>query len=252
MMKHSKLLFGFITILGFIFLIVLPVGCCLNAINSVDDFASYEFFQFGYLFLLCGTGLVTVGILGLDWQNVKKYRKRFIALYVLLIPIIIFFNVLFASIFIVVENPTWPSWDRGIQVTNATFRTVSGNNSVISLSIENIGDSSFVLREARVNRVDYEISESNVTIAEGTSCIVEIILTSGNYWVVGDNYEIKLYDSINFDRSLIASYQATATSTPYQEPQQADQREISVGLSITVAVMGAICLGIPITLIERK
>ena len=131
-MKHSKLLFGFITILGFIFLLVLPVGCCLNAINSVDDFASYEFFQFGYLFLLCGTGLVTVGILGLDWQNVKKYRKRFIALYALLIPLTIFFTVLFASICIVVENPTYPPWDRGIQVTNATFSTGSGNNSVIA------------------------------------------------------------------------------------------------------------------------
>jgi len=251
-MKHSKLLFGFITILGFIFLIVLPVGCCLNAINSIDDFASYEFFQFGHLFLICGTGLVTVGILGLDWQNIKKYRKRFIALYVLLIPIIIFLTVSLASVFIVVSNPTWPSWDRGMQVTNATFNTVSGNNSVISLSIENNRDSLVVFQEARVNRVDYEIFGSNVTIAKGASGTIEILLTSGNYWVVGDNYEIKLYDSINFDRSLIASYQATATSTPYQEPQQTDQREINVGLSITVVVMGAICLGIPITLIERK
>ena len=251
-MKHSKLLFGFITILGFIFLIVLPVGCCLNAINSVDDFASYEFFQFGYLFLLCGTGLVTVGILGLDWQNVKKYRKRFIALYVLLIPIIIFFTVSLASVFIVVSNPTYLPWDRGIQVTNATFSTVSGNNSVITLSIENNRDSLVVFRVAKVNDEYYEIAGTNVSIAEGACGTVEILLTSGNYWVAGNDYKMDIYDSNNIDRLMLVSYQATAKSTPYQEPQQTDQREIRVGLSITVVVMGAICLGIPITLIERK
>ena len=241
-MKHSKLLFGFIVILGFIFLIVLPVGCCLNAINSVNYFASYEFFQFGEWFLLCGTGLVTVGILGLDWQNVKKYRKIFIALYVLLIPITTFFTVLFASTFIVVFNPTYLPWNGEIQVANATFSTVSGNNSVITLSIENNRDSLVVFRVAKVNDDYYEIAGTNVTIAKGACGTVEILLTSGNYWVVGNDYKMDIYDSNNRDRHMLFSYQATATSTPYQELQQTDQTdqtEIIVAAAITIAVLGA-------------
>ena len=152
---------------------------------------------------------------------------------------IIFLALLFSTILQDITHGTMMT--NGLRVKKAEFHTVSGNNSVISLSIENIGDSSFVLRVARVNRVDYEISGSNVTIAGGASCIVEIILTSGNYWVVGDNYEIKLYDSNNFDRSLLASYQATAT--PFTKPTPSPKPEpFPTTLAITSIVATSVII----------
>ena len=128
-MKHSKLLFGFITILGIIFLILCLVGSYLHAIASVNVLASLGT-KLGFWFLLSGTGLVTVGILGLNWQNVQKYRKRFVALYVLLIPLTTFFIVLFASVFIVIYAPMFHLSSEITQVT-----VIDTNPLNISLNI---------------------------------------------------------------------------------------------------------------------
>lgn len=99
-MKHSKIIFALIIILGIIFLIMIPIGSYLYARDSINILASLDSStQFGLFFFLSGTGMVTSGIIGLNWKNERKHKKRFVALHVLIIPLTTFIIVLIATIF---------------------------------------------------------------------------------------------------------------------------------------------------------
>ena len=156
---------------------------------------------------------------------------------------IVFLAALFSMI--LQSNAEGTMVTNGLTVTNAEFSTVAGNNSVITLSIENNGDSSVVFCAPKVNGEYYVIAGTNVTIAEGASGTVVILLTSGNYWIVGNDYKMDVYDSYdssyNTSRKLLVSYQATAT--PTIEPTPLPESEpfptaLAVASIATISVIG--------------
>ena len=155
---------------------------------------------------------------------------------------IVFLVLLFSTIFQGITHGTMTT--NGLTVTKAEFRTVSGNNSVITISIENNGDFSFVFRVAKVNDDYFELTGTNVTVEKGASCTVEIILTSGNYWVAGNDYKMGLYDSNDIDRHILASYQATATPTIESTPSpESEPFPITLAV-VSIAIVALIGLGI--------
>ncbi len=190
-MKHSKLLFGFITILGVIFLILCLVGSYLYVRDSVSVLASFGT-QLGFWFVLSGTGLVTVGILGLDWKNVKKYRKRFVALYVVLIPLTTFVIVWFASLNIMLGAPI------SIQRSEITQVIVIDTNPLIlSVDVKAITskdgqiECAFIINDDNgtlVTHMDHPDEGPLAVLPSGSEISLTLnfdtTLTSGNYIVL--------------------------------------------------------------------
>ena len=127
----------------------------------------------------------------------------------------------------------------GVTITKATFNTVSGNNSVINLSIINTDSSSFVISTVKVNGESCAIAEGNVTFETGASGSVVILLTSDNYWVTGDICKMDLYDS---SRKLVGSYQAIAAPTieptPTPNPEPFPTTLILASIAIVVVALG--------------
>ena len=243
--RHFKL-YKIIIVLGIVFL-----GTFFTIMHYINGHSAelYRFFSStpiaGFLifilFLFGGTGFVTVGICGIGRQYFKN-KSLFAMLAAISIPLLILMPFFYVW-FIPLSEPTFPMNTNGLTVTNATFSTVSGNNSVITLSIENNCDASFVLRVAKVNGDYYEITGTNVTIAERASGTVEITLTAGNYWITGKDYKMDIYDSNNIDRKHLVGYQATATATieptpsPKPEPFPTTLALASV-VTITVIATG--------------
>ena len=189
-MKHSKLLFGFITILGIIFPILCLVGSYLYARDSVSILATFAS-QLGFWFVLSGTGLFTVGILGLNWQNVQKNRKRFITHYVLLIPLTTFVIVGFTSVFIMLGAPI------SIQRSEITQVTVIDTNPLIlSVDVKAITsrdsqiEGTFIINDDNGTLVTYmDPDEGPLAVLPSGSEIsltlnFDTTLTSGNYILI--------------------------------------------------------------------
>ena len=83
-MKHPKLVYGFITVLGITFLAItfsiLPLVEYLSWLLHAPYFVSYCLFG-------GGTGLVTIGICGFGRQHFKDYRQLFTLYAIPLIPL---------------------------------------------------------------------------------------------------------------------------------------------------------------------
>ena len=188
-MKHSKLLFGFITILGFIFLIPFLAGSYLNARDSVSVLSSLGPYL-GFRIAICGIALLTVGILGVDWKNVKKSRKRFIALYIFLIPLTTLVCVLIASFMLFMSAPMFPIRSEITQVSvidtdplilSVDVKAITSRDSQIEAAII------YNDNETRVAQTDFETSLALAVLPAGSEIKITLNfntnLTSGNYIV---------------------------------------------------------------------
>lgn len=100
-MRYSKILFLLFTCLGVAILTLMIVSLYLRWVDSLSILATLDLDQLGIPLLTSAGTFLTIGILGLDWKNVKKYRKRFVVLYVVLIPITIIFCFFVISFFAV-------------------------------------------------------------------------------------------------------------------------------------------------------
>ena len=106
-MKYSRLLFGFIAVLGIVFLALVLAGLYLDYVDAVSILASLNS-QLGLWFVLGGIVFLTVGVIGMGRQHFKNHRNLFTALAVLLIPLLTLAIMFVASVEIVVYAPMFP------------------------------------------------------------------------------------------------------------------------------------------------
>ena len=114
MLKHHTLIFGFITALGValltFFFTAFYLARTLSAeILTIEALIPASFFgKFWVLFLIAGTGFLTVGILGIERRKIKKKRTLFAALTVALIPLLVvtlLFSISFATTYPIMSSP---------------------------------------------------------------------------------------------------------------------------------------------------
>jgi len=95
MVKHSKL-FGFITVLGIVFVAVFSTILYWGAASSDELLELYALVPITYLYYLMlffpigGTVFLIVGILGIGRQYFKNHRNLFTVLTIVLVPLLIF------------------------------------------------------------------------------------------------------------------------------------------------------------------
>jgi|GEM_PF-6680402 len=200
-MKHSKLLFGFITIFGIVFLILLLIGSYLDAIDSVNILASLEHStQLGFLSLLCGTGLVTVGMIGIGRHYFKNHKKLFTVLSGVLISPLIFFSVIFTSVLVIIAAPMFPIRTEITQVTvidpdplvlSVDIKAITSRTSIIESAIIYNDNNTIVAQTDFGDRTRFEHKDYTglalAVLPAGSEIIVTFIfntaLESGNYIV---------------------------------------------------------------------
>ncbi len=93
--KHLKLLYGFITVLGIVFVTTFTALLYCNYYLNRDIWlelfpSSYLRSVFGYFLLFGGTIFLTVGLLGIGRQYVKNRRNLLTILAVVLVPSFMF------------------------------------------------------------------------------------------------------------------------------------------------------------------
>ena len=129
-MKHSRLVFGFLVVLGIGLLALILAGMYLNAIDAVSILASIPS-QLG--FWLGAIVFLTVGVCGIGRQHFKNHRRLFTALAVLSIPALTLYIMFLASALIFVYAPMYPIRSEITQVT-----VVDTSPLVLSLNVKSI------------------------------------------------------------------------------------------------------------------
>ena len=102
-MKHSRLLYGSLAVLGIVFLTLCLVGIYLNALDAISVFAALPS-EFVLWFLSIGIFLLTVGIVGTGRQHLKSRKRLFTALAAVLVPVLTFVAMFFALTMIAVNT----------------------------------------------------------------------------------------------------------------------------------------------------
>jgi|WetSurMetagenome_2_1015567.scaffolds.fasta_scaffold18385_3 hypothetical protein len=113
MVKHSTLIFAFITALGLafitFFLMVYYWGATWSAeYLTIKALIPNIIFVNLVLFLIVGTGFLTFGILGIGRQRIKNKRKLFTVLTVALTPLLVFtlfFSMILATTYLPASLP---------------------------------------------------------------------------------------------------------------------------------------------------
>jgi len=99
-LKYSKKFFGFISVLGLLFLIIFFVGCYLKELDSINILASLS----SELFLILvfgGIAFFSIGIIGIVRLRLKNHRNLFTAIAAFAVPTLTFVVVFFGFILII-------------------------------------------------------------------------------------------------------------------------------------------------------
>jgi len=152
--KYSRLLFGFIAVLGIVFLALVLAGLYLDYVDAVSILASLNS-QLGLWFVLGGIVFLTGGVIGMGVQHFKNHRNIFTALAVLLIPLLTLAIIFVASVEIVVYAPMFPLRSEITQVT-----VVDTNPLILSLKVKAITS-----RDATIEGVNIMDSDDDNRVA---------------------------------------------------------------------------------------
>ncbi len=152
-MKHSRLFYGLLAILGIVFLTLCLVGYYLNCIDAISVFALP--FKFLLYFLLIGVFFLTVGIVGIGRQHLKSHKRLFTALAAVLVPVLTFAAV-FSATTAIADNTLFLYPPMRSEITQVIV--VDDSPLVLSLSVKSIVSSDSRIFSAYV---DY----SNGTLA---------------------------------------------------------------------------------------
>ena len=161
-MKHSRLFYGLLAILGIVFLTLCLVGYYLNCIDAISVLALP--FEFILCFLPTGIFFLTVGIVGAGRQHLKSHKRLFTAVAVVLVPVLTFAAMFFALTAIAVNTMfLYPVRSEITQVT-----VVDDSPLVLSLSVKSITS-----RDSRI--VSAYVDDSNGTLV-ASFCNEEIMV----------------------------------------------------------------------------
>ena len=154
-MKYSKLLFGFIAILGIVFLTLVLAGLYLDYVDAASILASLNS-RLGLWFVLGGIVFLTVGVIGMGRQHFKNHRNIFTALAVLLIPLLTLAIMFVASVLVIVYAPMFPMRSEITQVS-----LISTSPLILSVDVKAITSRDTAIEGANImdynddNRVAY-------------------------------------------------------------------------------------------------
>jgi hypothetical protein len=164
-MKHSKLLFGFITVIGIVFLVLVLVSAYLDSVDSISILELLYPSQsgLGLWLLLGGTVLLIAGLMGIGRQHFKIRGKLYTGLVVFVILIFIFYGV-FGSVGMMILNA--PMFPMRSEITQVTI--VDADPLVLSLGVKAI-----TCRDSRIDIVFIFDSDRN-TVAE--YCMEDIVV----------------------------------------------------------------------------
>ena len=154
-MNYSRLIFGFIAVLGIVFLALVLAGLYLDYVDAVSILASLNS-QLGLWFVLGGIIFLTVGVIGMGRQHFKNHRNLFMAIAVLLIPLLTLAIMFVASVEIVVYAPMFPMRSEITQVS-----VISTSPLILSVDVKAITSRDTAIEGANImdynddNRVAY-------------------------------------------------------------------------------------------------
>jgi hypothetical protein len=131
--KYSRFVFGFMVVLGIVFLAIIPASLYLYYSDAISVLASLGSSQYVIWFVLAGIVIITVGTVGLGRQNFKNHRSLLTLLMVVLVPLLTYANVLFAASLMIVHAPMFPMRSEITEII-----VVDSNPLVLSLSVKAI------------------------------------------------------------------------------------------------------------------
>jgi len=186
-MKHSKLLFGFIAILGIAFLTLVLASLYSDYVDAVSILASLNS-QLGLWFVLGGIIFLTVGVIGMGRQHIKNHKNIFTVLAALLIPLLTLAIMFVASVLVIVYAPMFPMRSEITQVS-----VTSTSPLILSVDVKAITSRDTAIEGANImdynddNRVAYCSVKPFIELPAGSTKTLTLnfstTLPSGNYLV---------------------------------------------------------------------
>jgi len=178
-MKHPKLVYGFIAVLGIVILALAIAGAYLNQIDAVSILASLASTEFWLCFVLGGIVSLTVGVLGIGRQHLKNHRNLFTALAALLIPLLTFATVIVASALIVVYAPVFPMRSEITKVT-----VVDNGPLILSLNVKALTSRDSIIEGAFImdsnDNLVAEIFKREYIVSKNWQGLAMAVLSAGS------------------------------------------------------------------------
>jgi uncharacterized membrane protein (DUF485 family) len=179
MVKHSTFIFGFIAAFGLailtFFLTAVYLARTLSSeILTIEAIVPSSILgNFWVLFLIFGTGFLTIGVMGIGRQRIKNKKTLFTALTAILTPIIVF--TLFLSTLLATTYPTLNDPPERMSLTNVSV--IATNPLTLSLNAK-----SFYMTEIYFDRA-YIKDPDQTTVASIIGKEVEVQKpNSSPYW----------------------------------------------------------------------
>ena len=215
MVKHSTLIFGFIAALGLAILILFLMAVYLartysSGILTIEALIPSSILgNFWVLFLIVGTGFLTIGILGIGRQRIKNKKKLFSVLTAALTPILVF--TLFLSTVLATTYPTLSDPPEKMSLTNVSVTAT--NPLILSLNAK-----SFYMAEIWFDEA-YVKDCNQTTVASIIGKMVEVQNSTANpanwpgypYWTF--HYVARLPAAS--EKILTLNFQTTLPSGEY-------------------------------------
>ncbi len=195
-MKHSRLFYGLLAVLGIVFLTLCLVGIYLNAIDAISVFAALPS-EFVLWFLSIGIFFMTVGIVGTGRQHLKSHKRLFTALAAVLVPVLTFAAMFFALTTIAVNTMfIFPMRSEITQVT-----VVDTNPLVLLVDVKALTSrDSMIVGASVMNSNDVIVAEIFERVRVLLPAGSEITLTlDSNTTLPSGNYVIRLYGGMQFN-----------------------------------------------------
>ena len=97
-MKYSKIRFGFISVIGVLFLTIFVISNYLKLIDAINILATISN-EILSAFLFVGIAFLTIGIIGIGRLHLKKHKNLFTGIVALVIPPLTFALIFLFIIF---------------------------------------------------------------------------------------------------------------------------------------------------------
>jgi hypothetical protein len=157
--KHPKLVYGFIAVIGIVILALILASLYLfsmDAVSILEPLYPICHSGFGLWLVIGGIVFLTVGIIGLERYHFKNHRNLLTVLVAISVPLLTFATVFSASVLMIVYGPMFPLRSEITQVT-----VVDTNPLVLSVNVRAI-----TCRDSRIagaiilNEYDQLVAES--------------------------------------------------------------------------------------------
>ena len=151
-MKYSKIRFGFISVLGVVFLTFFVISNYLKLMDAINVLATLSN-EVLSVFLFVGISFLTIGIIGIGRLHLKKHKNFFTAIVAVVVPLLTF-ALVFLFIIVIIYPVTW--FPMRSEITNVSV--INNSPLVLSVDVEAITTRDSYIQEAVIRNIgDNEI-----------------------------------------------------------------------------------------------